>query len=82
MYGKVTSAWELKDGRFELAVEIPANTRATVRLPNADATNVTESGKPLAEGNGIVKVRQDSKGAVVEIGSGQYRFAYAYPTNK
>jgi alpha-L-rhamnosidase len=82
MHGTVTSAWELRDDRFELVVEIPANTRATVRLPNADVTNVTEGGKPLAEGNGIAKLRQDGRVAVVEIGSGQYRFAYAYPATK
>ena len=52
-YGSVRSAWTMKDGRFELAVEIPPNTRATIRLPGARLASVSESGKPLAEGNGI-----------------------------
>lgn len=77
MYGKVSSAWKLEDGRFELAVEIPANTRATVRLPNAQLANVLESGQALSTGNGITGLRQDGDFAVVEIGSGQYRFACA-----
>ncbi|RPJ81648.1 MAG: alpha-L-rhamnosidase, partial [Acidobacteria bacterium] len=51
MYGKVSSAWSLKDGNFELAVQIPANTRATVRLPKAKSGQVTESGKPISQGN-------------------------------
>ncbi len=76
MYGNVSSAWTLKDGRFELAVEAPANTRATVRLPKAQLTVVTESGNPLAHGNGVSNMRQDGDTVVVEIGSGQYRFAY------
>ncbi|PYV45630.1 MAG: alpha-L-rhamnosidase [Acidobacteria bacterium] len=76
MYGKVSSAWTIKDGSFELAVEVPANTRATVRLPKAELGKVSESGKALSEGDGIVS-RQDGDSVVAEIGSGSYRFAYA-----
>jgi alpha-L-rhamnosidase len=76
MYGKAGSAWTLKDGKYELAVEIPANTRATVRLPKAKLADVTESGQPIAAGNGIKSSRQDGDAVVVEVGSGQYRFAY------
>ncbi len=75
MYGKVSSAWKLKDGSFELAVEIPPNTRATVRLPKAQLASVTESGRALAKGNGITAYRQEGDVVVVEIGSGQYHFA-------
>jgi alpha-L-rhamnosidase len=77
MYGKISSAWTLKDGKFELAVEIPANTRATLRLPKAQLANVMESGRALASGNGIGSTRQDGEAVVVEVGSGQYRFSYA-----
>jgi len=77
MYGRVSSAWTLKENRFELAVIVPANTRATVRLPKAQLATVTESGKPITNGNGITGARQDGDWVVVEIGSGQYRFAYA-----
>ena len=47
-YGKVASAWTRKDGTFDLAVEVPPNTRATVRLPKAQLASVTEGGQPLA----------------------------------
>ena len=76
-YGKATSAWEIKDGKSAIDVEIPANTRATVRLPKAQLANVTESGQPVASGNSITSVRQDGDAVVVEIGSGTYRFAYS-----
>ncbi len=75
-YGKVSSAWTLKDGAFELAVEIPANTRATVRLPGAQLASVTEGGKALAAGNGLGAPKQDGTVVAVDVGSGQYRFAY------
>jgi alpha-L-rhamnosidase len=75
-YGRVGSAWTFSDGRFELAVEVPPNTRATVRLPSAALSGVTEGGRTLAAGNGIGTTRQDGDAVVVEIGSGSYRFAY------
>jgi alpha-L-rhamnosidase len=75
-YGKVASAWTLKDGAFDLRVEVPANTRATVRLPNAELASVTEGGQRLAGGNGVSGPRQDGDTVVVEVGSGAYRFAY------
>jgi alpha-L-rhamnosidase len=34
-YGKLSSAWEIKDHQLTLTVEVPPNTRATVRLPHA-----------------------------------------------
>ena len=74
-YGKVTSAWEIKGDTFELLVEIPVNTRATVRLPKTTVARVTESGKPLAAGAGITDVRQDGDSVVAEISSGRYTFA-------
>ena len=77
-YGKVASAWTIADGRFELAVEVPPNAKATVRLPKAELASVSEGGKPLADGNGVSARRQDGDSAVIEIGSGRYRFAYAW----
>jgi len=65
-YGKVRSAWTRADGRFELAVEVPPNTKATVRLPKAQLGSVTEGGGPLGDGNGISGRRQDGDDAVLE----------------
>jgi alpha-L-rhamnosidase len=77
LYGKVGSAWTLRDGRFELAVEVPPNTTATVRLPQAQLAAVTEGGRAVAKGNGIADARQEGDAAIVDVGSGEYRFAYA-----
>ena len=75
-YGKVASAWTRKDGTFDLAVEVPPNTRATVRLPKAQLASVTEGGQPLAGVAGVSGPKQDGDAVVVEVGSGSYRFAY------
>ncbi len=33
-YGKVGAEWSVEEGKFELKVEIPCNTTATVKLPD------------------------------------------------
>lgn len=76
-YGPAASAWELKNDKLQLDVEIPANARATVRLPGAKLGAVTEGGQPLAAGNGVRDVRQEEGAVIAEIGSGRYQFAYA-----
>ena len=76
MYGAVGSEWTLRDGTFTLSIEVPANTTATVRLPKAQLAAVTESGRPLAGAGGVANPRQEADAAVVEVGSGSYRFAY------
>jgi len=74
MHGEVSSAWNLEGDRFTLDVEVPPNTTATVRVPGARVASVTESGRPLATGNGISEVRQDGDDVVVDVGSGRYSF--------
>jgi alpha-L-rhamnosidase len=76
MYGRVASAWKLGDGRFQLSVTVPPNTRATVRLPGAALAQVTEGGRALTSLPGVAGARQDGKAVVVEVGSGTYAFAY------
>jgi alpha-L-rhamnosidase len=76
MYGRVSSTWNIQNGAMDLAIEIPANTRATVRLPKAQLSKVLESGKPLTGAPGITAAEQDGDAVVAEVGSGQYRFRY------
>ena len=76
-YGGVSSTWTVDGRAFELAVEIPANTTATIRLPGAQLREVTEGGQALASATGLKSPRQDGPDVVVEAGSGSYRFAYS-----
>jgi hypothetical protein len=77
--GRVSVAWSRDGGSFSLEVELPPNTSAEVRLPDARLADVTEGGRPLAGGNGIGERRQDGRDVVVTVGSGRYRFAHATP---
>jgi alpha-L-rhamnosidase len=73
--GPIASEWHQDRGRFELKLEIPANTTATVYLPTSDAEQITESGKPLANVRGVALLRVEDGRAVLTVESGRYRFA-------
>src|SRR5262249_43402484 len=75
-YGKVSSSWQLTSDNFLLAVEIPPNTTATIRMPHAQLAEVRESGQPLSGASGISGARQDGDSVVLEAGSGSYRFTF------
>jgi alpha-L-rhamnosidase len=81
-YGEVSSAWEINNQEFQLVAQVPANTRATVRLPRAMLGKVTESGKPLTVGNGIAAIKESGNAVIVEVGSGRYAFAYTMTSAK
>jgi alpha-L-rhamnosidase len=76
LYGTVSSEWRRSTDHFELTVEIPANTSATVRLPNRDNHPVSESGVPLAQAEGVSYLGQEDGCTVVDIVSGRYFFKY------
>jgi len=76
MYGTVVAGWDLKDGIMHVSIDVPANTSATTRLPQAQLEDVRESGQSLSAVQGIIRTSQDGKTAVIEVGSGKYEFAY------
>jgi len=76
-FGRVASGWTLEDGRLELALTVPPNTRATVRLPSARLDGVTEGGRALSAAPGASHARQEGDAVLLDVGSGDYRFAYA-----
>ena len=75
-YGRASSHWRLADGRFTLAVQVPPNATATVRLPRASLADVTEGGRMVRGDAGVSSAAQDGSDVTVEVGSGQYTFAY------
>lgn len=74
MYGKVASGWEIAGGKLILRIEVPANTTATIRVPNAKLDQVVEDGTPLGTNSEITKPRQAGDMVVLEVGSGTYTF--------
>jgi alpha-L-rhamnosidase len=75
MYGEIVSEWKIEDGRFIYSVVVPANTTATVTLPNAETATVTVDTIPVSDRFGS-KVKQVNDSVVVELGSGKYSFSY------
>ena len=74
-YGEVASAWQLTASGLYLQVNVPANTRATVRIPAGDLSQVQESGQAVEGAPGIVSAQMQDGAAVIEIGAGRYEFA-------
>ncbi len=72
--GKITSSWKLNGDQFTLDVAIPANTTATVYLPAKPGSRVLEGGQAIERVRGVKFLRQEGDRALLEIGSGKYRF--------
>jgi alpha-L-rhamnosidase len=76
-YGEAVSGWKLVGDELQVSVRVPANAHATVRLPEATLASVTEGGRAVATATGVTRAAQDGDVVVVEVGSGDYVFAYA-----
>jgi alpha-L-rhamnosidase len=74
VYGMLSSAWRLEQGRFVLEVSVPANTTAEVTLWDTRPERVRESGTAVSNAAGVHAVRQRGSDMIVEIGSGHYTF--------
>jgi alpha-L-rhamnosidase len=75
MYGKVSSAWNIRENRMTFRLEVPPNTTATVKLPRAKLEDVMESGKKV-DAAGISNPAQTGGQVIMNVGSGAYEFAY------
>lgn len=72
--GRVAISWERRDSdECTFCVSIPANTKATLRLPLFGGNCVLENGEPLAaDCDGVVAVEYTTDSATVLLGSGTY----------
>ncbi len=74
-YGLIVSEWKDNPDKFELRVEVPANSKASVWFPASNKNNITESGLLLENAPGVINYRQDGQAyTIAEIGSGIYNF--------
>jgi len=78
-HGEAASGWKIDGDRLRVTVRVPPNARATVNLPGAQAQDVREESSPLASTAGITRSTQAGDTVVVEVGSGNYEFAYPAP---
>jgi alpha-L-rhamnosidase len=74
--GPVRSHWRRLDGGgLLLDVEIPANAAARVHLPAKKGAVIREDRRDLAGRKDVTLVSRSADEAVIDIGSGRYRFA-------
>jgi alpha-L-rhamnosidase len=75
-YGKITSAWQIIDGKKTLKVTIPANTKAKITVPNAKIEDIKESEQPLNTIKHIKILETVGPDVTLEAGSGNYIFVW------
>jgi len=74
IHGRIVSNWKRTQDRFELEIEIPVNTTATVYLPASSVENITEGNEPLAKVSGVKFLSLEGGCAVLAVESGKYQF--------
>jgi alpha-L-rhamnosidase len=77
--GKIVSDWERKGNRFKLRLRVPVGSSATVSLPAREESSITEAGQPVRQAGDVRLVRMERGRAMIEIGSGDYRFTSILP---
>jgi alpha-L-rhamnosidase len=75
IHGRIVSNWRRTGNKFELEVEIPANTTATVYIPTSSTNSVTEGEQPLALARGIKFLGFENGCSVLNVESGNYKFS-------
>ena len=77
MYGPIESGWKVDGKTTTVDIEIPPNTRATVRIPSANTKDILEGGVKVEKAPGILATSQDANTAVIGVGSGRYTFQFS-----
>jgi len=66
-YGEIVSDWKKNGDTFELDVEIPVNTTATIYIP-------VKSKQQVTTGGALITAKYLDGNAVIKVGSGKYHF--------
>jgi alpha-L-rhamnosidase len=77
--GRIVSNWRIEGGVLHADVTVPPGSSATLYLPSAAATAVTESGGPAARAAGVKYSGAERGKAIFELASGSYQFASKMP---
>ena len=73
LYGQIRSDWKIDgSGNLNLQIEIPANTSATVTVPDWGSRVVLESGRQVSRNSNIAMDKVNP--ARMEVSSGSYNF--------
>lgn len=77
--GLIATDWKKQGNQLKLNVEIPVNTKAKIYVPAADIKDVTESGQPAAQTDGLKFLGSEDNRVVLAAGSGKYQFEVKIP---
>jgi alpha-L-rhamnosidase len=78
IYGRISSSWKKEKDSFNLEIEIPANTSATVFLPTGDKNLIRINSRSVSSGL-INKAASGEKEIAVELGSGKWIITVGAP---
>jgi alpha-L-rhamnosidase len=73
-YGNIRSRWKRDNGKVEMDVEVPANTRATVYIPGSSVDSIKEGDAAISSVKDVKIVDKEDNYVRVEVGSGKYHF--------
>ena len=76
--GLVRSEWTKNQQNYNLKVQVPVGSSATVYVLARSADQVTEGGSPINKVKNLTFLRMEDNYAVFQIGSGTYSFASTY----
>jgi len=71
VYGRINSEWKLENGKWTYKTTVPPNTSAMLYLPAKSVSQISESGKSIAQWKGIT---QESGNIMIPLVSGSYVF--------
>lgn len=77
-YGEIASGWELNAGTLTVSVNIPPNTQAIIKLPKATINGTQANGEGIRGNTDLRDVEESDGNVLLRVGSGSYRFSYAY----
>ncbi|MEX1238297.1 MAG: alpha-L-rhamnosidase C-terminal domain-containing protein [Cyclobacteriaceae bacterium] len=72
--GTIVSHWKQQNDKFEIEIQIPANTTATLYIPTSEFKTVKEGGRSVKRVGGIDFMGMQDDYAVFRVGSGDYSF--------
>jgi alpha-L-rhamnosidase len=73
-YGRCGISWKKENDEFSMNISVPVGSTATIYVPADRKESVTESGKMIETGSGIVFAGMENNYAVFNAGSGDYLF--------
>jgi alpha-L-rhamnosidase len=77
IHGQVLSSWDIKGNYFTLKVRIPANSKASVIIPQSDPEKVMIRNKPVRSSSDVISVSVMNGKTICEVSSGVYVFKAA-----